>query len=112
MVGVGVVSVVVASVEVVSAVVVIVVSCVVVGHSWAVPVVPGGANTNERAHALGMVAKWTEMECLQGVGFRCTEEKTRIGTTAPWNEVLCKVKQGRLGGRVSPRTSQTHLEWR
>ena len=75
MVGVGVVSVVVASVEVVSAAVVIVVSFVVVGHSWSVPVVPGGVNTDERAHALGMVAKWTEIECLQGVGFRCTEER-------------------------------------
>ena len=42
MVGVGEVSVVVASVEVVSAVVVIVVSFVVVGPSWSVPVVPGG----------------------------------------------------------------------
>ena len=70
MAGVGVVSVVVASVEVVSAVVVIVVSCVVVGHSWSGPVVPRGVNTDERAHALGMVAKLTEIECLQGVGFR------------------------------------------
>ena len=42
MVGVGEVSVVVASVEVVSAVVVIVVCFVVVGHSWSIPVVPGG----------------------------------------------------------------------
>ena len=42
MMGVGVVSVVVASVEVISAVVVIVVSFVVVWHSWSVPVVPGG----------------------------------------------------------------------
>ena len=75
MVGVGVVSVVVASVEVVAAVVVIVVSFVVVGHSWSVPVVPGGLNTNERAHALGMVAKWTEIECLKGVGFQCTEAR-------------------------------------
>ena len=74
-VGVGVVSVVVASVEVVSAVVVIVVCFVVVGHSWSIPVVPGGVNTHERAHALGMVATWTEIECLQGVGFRCTEER-------------------------------------
>ena len=57
MMGVGVVSVVVASVEVVPAVVVIVVCCVVVGHSRSVPVVPGGVNTDERAHALGMVAK-------------------------------------------------------
>ena len=75
MVGVGVVSVVVASVEVVSAVIVIVVASVVVGYSWSVPVVPGGANTDERAHAFGMVAKWTEIECLQEVGFRCTEAR-------------------------------------
>ena len=75
MVGVGVVSVVVASVEVVSAVVVIVVCFVGVGHSWSIPVVPGGLNTNERAHALGMVAIWTESECLKGLGLRCTEER-------------------------------------
>ena len=49
MMGVGVVSVVVASVEVVSAVVVIVVSCGVVGHSWSVPVVPGGEHGRARA---------------------------------------------------------------
>ena len=74
-VGVGVVSGVVASVEVVAAVVVIAVSSVVVWHSWSVPVVPGGVSTDERAHAFGMVAKWTEIECLHGVGSRCTEER-------------------------------------
>ena len=75
MAGVGEVSVVVASVEVVSAVVVIVDCFVGVGHSWSIPVVPGGANTHERAHALGMGAKWTEIECLHGVGPRCTDER-------------------------------------
>ena len=48
-VGVGVVSVVVASVEVVSAVLVIVISFVVVGHSWSVPVVPGSKRGRARA---------------------------------------------------------------
>ena len=57
MMGVGVVSVVAASVEVVSEAVVIVVSCGVVGHSWSVPVVPVGVNTDERAHALGMTSQ-------------------------------------------------------
>ena len=90
MVGVGVVSVVVASVEVASAVVVVVVSFVVVGHSWSVPVVPGRVNTDERAHALGMVAKWTKIKCLQGVGFRCTEGKN--GLELPRHGTKCCVK--------------------
>ena len=47
-------------------------------------------------------------------------EKKRIATTSPWNEVLCKVKQGRLGGRSTPphitdalgmEVTWTEMEW-
>ena len=47
-------------------------------------------------------------------------KNNRIGTTAPWNEVLCKVEQGRLGGRSTPphitdalglEVKSTKMEW-
>ena len=45
---------------------------------------------------------------------------TKNGTTTPRNEVLCKVKQGRLGGRSPPQqitdalgmeVKWTEMEW-